>query len=408
MNILFLCHRVPYPPNKGDKIRSFNEIKHLSKNHNIFLGTILDQKHDQGYLKHLRAYCKDIYAVHFNKKIGVLKHIFSDSPFTVSSFYDRRLQRYVDETLKAKQIDAVICFCSSMAEYIFNNPAYRTDGLKDVILIQDFVDLDSDKWLQYARYTSYPRSLIYKTENRRLFRYEVKINKAFDYSVFVAQREVDIFKTMYPQAKNIRVIPNGVSTDYFQPKHELIGARKKKESVLVFTGMMNYFANEDGVRWFCKDIFPHIRSSIPEAQFYIVGNRPTHTVRKLGRKHGVKVTGYVDDIRDYYRIADICVIPLRIARGLQNKVLEAMAAGNAVVATSNASDGISCSNDEDIVIANDSKTFADQVISLLNDPERCKILGQNAVKNIRKNYNWDTNLKAFDSLLRSKKSEREK
>jgi sugar transferase (PEP-CTERM/EpsH1 system associated) len=289
-----------------------------------------------------------------------------------------------------------------MAEYIFNNSAYRDDGLKDVLLIQDFVDLDSDKWLQYAQYTTYPQSLIYKTENKRLFRYEVEINKAFDYSVFVAQREMDIFKTIYAQAKNIRVIPNGVSADYFQPKHEFFCSRKKKKPVLVFTGMMNYFANEDGVRWFCQDIFPQVRSSIPEVQFYIVGNQPTHTVRKLNRSPGVKVTGYVDDIRDYYQLADICVIPLRIARGLQNKVLEAMAAGKAVVATSNASDGISCSNEEDIVIANDSETFANQVISLLNDPERCKILGQNAVKNVKKNYDWDTNLKAFDALLRSK------
>jgi len=402
-NILFLAPRIPYPPDKGDKIRSFNEIKFLSKNHNIYLGTTLDEESDRLYVKNLRTYCKDICAVHFNRKVKLLKGLFSVKPFSVSNFYNQNLQDFVDNTLRHNRINAVICFCSSMAEYIFNNPLYKSNDLHGTKLIIDYVDLDSDKWLQYAAYTKFPFSLIYKSENRRLFKYEIKINRSFHHSLFVSEREVNVIEELYPEAKNIHVIPNGVDYEYFYPKASSIQhpVSSIQHPVLVFTGVMDYFANEDGVKWFCEKIFPMITAEFPQTQFYIVGNKPTNFVWNLSEIDGVTVTGYVDDIRDYYWMATVCVIPLRIARGLQNKVLEAMATGNAVVATSNASKGISCIEGVDIVIADDEQKFANEVISLINDENRRKELGRNAVKNIHKNYSWETNLNKFDAILQT-------
>ena len=164
---------------------------------------------------------------------------------------------------------------------------------------------------------------------------------------------------------------------------------------------MDYHANVDGVTWFCNKVFSAIKNEFPESQFYIVGNRPTNAVWNLSEIDGVTVTGYVDDIRNYYWMADVCVIPLRIARGLQNKVIEAMATGNAVVATSNASDGIVCHNNLDIVIADDEERFANEVISLLKDENRRKEMGRKAVENIHHHYSWEANLKAFDDLLQA-------
>ena len=397
MNILFLAHRIPYPADKGDKIRSFNEIKYLSKNHDIYLGTILDQESDKSYIVELEKYCKEIYAVHFDKKLKLLKNLFTDKPFSISNFYDISLQDYVNATLREKKIEAVICFCSSMAEYVLRNTQLIENGFAGTTLIMDYVDLDSDKWLQYATYTSFPLSLIYNTEHRRLFKYEMKINQSFHHSIFISQREVEVFKKLYPEARNIHVIPNGVDYEYFSPYQSDIN----QQPILLFTGVMDYFANEDGVRWFCKKIFPKIKREIPRVQFYIVGNRPTNLIWNLSEIDGVTVTGYVHDIRQYYWKADVCVIPLRIARGLQNKVLEAMATGNSVVATSNASDGVVCHKDVDIVITDNEEKFAHEVISLLKDENRRKEIGRKAVENIRKNYSWEANLKAFDNLLQT-------
>ena len=178
MKILFLCHRIPYPPDKGDKIRSFNELVYLSKKHEIHLATILDRESDNEYINTLGKYCKRVFAVRFNRKIRLLKSIISGKPFSVSNFYCRDLQEFVDDALETNNIDAVICYCSSMAEYIFNNPKYRENQLKNMKLIMDFVDLDSDKWLQFSRYASFPANLIYRLENKRLLRYEVEVNKA--------------------------------------------------------------------------------------------------------------------------------------------------------------------------------------------------------------------------------------
>ncbi len=402
MNILFLCHRIPFPPNKGDKIRSFNEIRHLSKRHNIYLGTILDQKSDKAYVSVLEQHCKEVYTVYFNKMRKLLKSLFFRKSFSVSNFYDKNLQNFVDETLRDKHIDAVICFCSSMAEYVFESFLYKENRLAGVKLIMDYVDLDSDKWLQYSRYSGFLLSLIYKIENKRLFKYEVEINQSFHHSVFVARREASLLKKLYPKAKNVWIFSNGVDYEYFSARQTpdmQHPSPDTREPVLVFTGVMDYFANEDGVKWFCQKIFPKIRAEFNHAQFYIVGSRPTHTVQKLAKIDGVTVTGYVDDIRTYYWMADVCVIPLRIACGLQNKVLEAMAAGNAVVTTSNAKGSIVCRENDDIMIADDEEKFAEEVICLLGDENRRKKMGRKAAENISQNYFWEKNLQGFEDLL---------
>lgn len=399
MNILYLSHRIPYPPNKGDKIRSFNEIKYLSTSNNIYLGTILEDKSDERFIESLKTYCKEVYAVMLKNRIRLFKNLFNQLPFSVANFYNDELQDYVNKTLADKKIDVVICFCSSMAEYIFKSPVFIGNTTNSIKLVMDYVDLDSDKWRQYSIYAKYPLSLFYKMENKRLFKYEIKINKNFHHSVFVSQREVEVFNKLYPERVNIKVIPNGVNYGYFKPKEK---PPTNKRPPIVFTGVMDYFANEDGVAWFCKGIFPRIRAEVPNAQFYIVGNKPTNKVWQLTEIDGVTVTGYVDDIREYYWMADVSVTPLRIARGLQNKVLEAMSTGNAVVATSNATDGIICHNKKDIIIANDEDEFAKEVISLLKDKYRREEIGRNAVENIRQNYSWEENLKKFDDLLQNK------
>lgn len=361
----------------------------------------MDNESDRKYLEVLTKYCKETHAVLINKKKNLLKNILSKKPLSVSGFYDDSMQRFVNRLLGGGKIDKVLCYCSSMAEYVFRSPFYKTEGNNSFELIMDYVDLDSDKWLQYAQYTNFPLNLVYKTENKRLFKYEVEINESFNHSIFVSKREEKVFKELYPDAKNVLVIPNGVDTDFFYPnKKSVLHFTPHPSPLLLFTGVMDYFANEDAVSWFCRNIFPIIKQELPGAEFYIVGNNPTNAVWTLTEIEGVSVTGYVDDIREYYWAADICVMPLRIARGLQNKVLESMATGNAVVATSNASDGIICENNKDILIENSEKGFAQAVIRLYKDIELRKSIQKNAIDNILKNYLWDSNLKAFNEILK--------
>ncbi len=409
MNILFLSHRIPFPPNKGDKIRSFNEIKFLSKEHNVYLATTCDDINEYDYIPKLEEFCNDIHAVYFNKRLRVLRSFFCSKPFSVSSFYDPGIQEFVDRTIREKSIDVIFCFCSSMAEYVLRTPKFNEDGLHGIKLIIDFVDLDSDKWRQYAEYSKIPMKWIYHIENKRLFQYEKKINDIFHHSIFVSSREKKVLRRLSPNIKNIEVIPNGVSLDFFSateefnlsepeefvPSQSLTG----KSLALVFTGVMDYFANEDGVKWFCEQIFPIIRKKIPQVEFYIVGNNPTDVVWNLSEIDGVTVTGYVEDIREFYMLADICVIPLRIARGLQNKVLEAMASGKAIVATSNASDGLICHENEDILIADSEEEFAEKVITLMENDLQRDLMGGKAIMNVEENYSWDVNLSYLNYLL---------
>jgi sugar transferase (PEP-CTERM/EpsH1 system associated) len=384
-------------------------IKHLSRNHGIYLGTLTNTELSSEHRETVLNFCQEVHIANLNNRARVLKSLVSSRPFTITYFYHRALQNYVNLTLKKQAIDVVICYCSSMAEYVLQSNLYRGRNRPKIKLIIDFVDLDSDKWRQYESYTCFPRSWVYKLERQRLFKYEKKINGIFDRSLFVSGREESVFKDLYPQARNIRVIPNGVNTTYFAPDRNGVvkndGSRLETQEkaarppMLVFTGIMDYFANEDGVKWFAEKIFSKIRLHAHNAEFYIVGNNPTNVVWSLSEIEGVTVTGYVKDIRRFYYMADVFVVPLRIARGLQNKVLEAMACGNAVVATPNAADGIKYENRKNLIIAKTEDEFAGEVVDLLKNPAKREGLGRNAIENVRKNYDWDENLKALDEIL---------
>jgi sugar transferase (PEP-CTERM/EpsH1 system associated) len=358
---------------------------------------------DIKYLDNLKPFCHSLFICRSNYRINLLTSLLKKKPLSVSNFYKKSLQEFVDDTLEKQGIDAIICFCSSMAEYVFQTPRFKSGDLGSVRLIMDYVDLDSDKWFQYSKYTRFPLSWVYGLENKRLLEYEKEINRAFDHSVFVAQREVDIFAQKYAAARNITVIPNGVRQDFFYPqpetgRHDDV-PEVKRSPVLVFTGVMDYLANEDGVIWFSSRIFPKIRQAFPATRFIIVGNRPTRKIRRLASIQGITVTGFVDNIREYYWMADICVIPLRIARGLQNKVLEAMACRKPVIATSNASKGILCEHEKDIIIADNESEFADQVIRLLKNSDLRHRLADNALDNIKANYCWEKKIEMLEHLL---------
>jgi len=399
-DLLYICHRVPYPPNKGDKIRTFHEIRFLSRNWNIDLVSFADELKDLNYQPDLERFCRQVFLFPLNPALSKLKGMMSlVSGRSISEGYyvDTKANVRVAELLNQNHYHAVLCFSSPTAEYVFQNLSIFQKRQPVPRLIMDFCDVDSAKWNQYAKTAGFPMSMIYNIESRRLLSYEKRINQQFDASVFVSENEAGLFKTLVPSAKNVISISNGVDFDYFSnPKQKNQNA---SPPTLMFAGAMDYYANIDGITWFCHQVLPKIKSHYPDIQLMVVGNNPSPDVHALSKISNVQVTGYVADIRDYYRKADVCIIPLRIARGIQNKVLEAMAMEKPVVSTTAAFSGISATPGVHLLVEDTDDAFAHSVITLLGNPELAKSLGRSARQNVMAEYDWDTCLLQLDSVL---------
>lgn len=404
MKILYIAHRIPYPPNKGDKIRTFNEIKYLSSENEVHLITLADDPNDIKHTDSLKKYCKKVSVTRLNKlsaKVRSMIALVKNIPLTVGYFYLKDVQKIVDSWLAANQYDAIICFSSPMAEYVFKSSAKRDNNH---VLIMDYCDVDSQKWDQYTQQSRFPLNMVYQIEKNRLFEYEKIINQRFDHSVFVSQIEANLFKSIYPSAQHVKAISNGVDFNYFSPNSAFERVQLKEQDeqkVLVFTGAMDYYANIDGVVWFCHEIFPIIKNEFPDIFFYIVGSNPTKKVKELESIQGVKVTGFVDDIRPYYHYSDVFVAPLRIAAGVQNKVLEAMSMEKPVVTTIKAFDGIQGQPREHAIVEDNPEQFANAVINLLVKKIDREQLSKNAREFVINNYNWHTNMNKLKTLCAS-------
>ncbi len=398
MNILFLCHRIPYPPNKGDKIRSFNEIKHLSRKHRIFLACLIDNSDDVKYVDELKKYCDAVDYDMINprwQKIRSIPYLFSSKPMSIPYFYSQHLQDTVDKRLSENDIDVIFAFSSPMAEYVIN----RAGGIKkQARLIMDFVDVDSDKWRMYSEHANFLYAFIYRKEWKSLMRYEKKVGELFDLSLFVSNNEVSLYKSFAPHV-DVMSIPNGVDVDYFNDTKNVTREENEKH-VILFTGAMDYFPNEDAVLYFADEMWPKVKKKLPGSVFYVVGGNPSKRVIALSEGNsGIIVTGYVPDVRKYLHRADIFVAPLRIARGIQNKVLEAMAAGIPVVARPEAVKGLSANNGY-VSVAGNPDTFVDSIMGILNDSQKREKLIFDAREYVNTYHNWHKNLDCLETVIK--------
>lgn len=392
--LLYLVHRIPYPPNKGDKIRSYHLLKHLSERYRIHLGTFIDDENDRKYLEKVRNLCGETCFLDLHPRMARLRSLrglFSGQPLSLPYYRDKRLQAWVNDMLGTRPVRDVLIFSSAMAQYVSHASHVRRT--------MDFVDIDSDKWMQYAATTSWPMSWIYQRESRLLLGYERQVVRDFDSATFVSEAEADLFKQLAPEAAaKVTYFNNGVDAGYFSPQNIYPNPYPAGTSILIFVGAMDYWANVDAVEWFARSVFPAISAQLPKVEFYIVGARPTATVTALSALPGVTVTGSVPDVRPYLAHASLAVAPLRIARGIQNKVLEAMAMEKIVIASPQAVEGISASPDQELVVANDECEFVSRIITLLQcAPNRA--IGCAARARVLKDYSWNESLGRIDTLL---------
>jgi sugar transferase (PEP-CTERM/EpsH1 system associated) len=388
MRILFVAQRVPYPPNRGDKIPNYHYIRHLSARHDVSVACLADGVDDLGNVQGLQPLCTDVAAVPLNltrARCRALAALATAArPLTKAYFDEPKLRREIGDRLNRRQFDLAIVSSSGMAQFV-----ERFD-LPKVI---QFTDLDSQKWRLYAQSSRFPKSWVYETEAARLLKYERQITRTFDYSLFCSDRELADFQRLIPGAPG-RSIRNGVDLDYFRP-----GRATKNEQNLIFTGVMNYRPNVEGVDWFCSDVFPCVRAKCPTATFTICGANPDKAVRRLSRIPGVVVTGAVPDVRPYLASSSVAVVPLRMARGIQNKLIEAMAMGLPTVATTAAFDGIAAQAGSELFVADEATEFADAIVRLLHDHQLRAQVGAAARAAVEANYHWDRSLAALDDVI---------
>jgi sugar transferase (PEP-CTERM/EpsH1 system associated) len=389
LKILYVCHRFPYPPRRGGKIRPFNMIRHLSsQGHEVTVASLVRSKDEARQGKGIRDYC----AAYIMERVSDLKatarmitYLPSLTPSSMAYFYSPRLKRRIQSVLKEARFDLIFVHCSSVAPYVSN--------VQGVPKILDLGDVDSQKWLTYARFRRLPLAAGYWLEGVKLRRLETLLARKFDYCTCTTRAELETLDAYGPRART-DWFPNGVDTKFFAPTDA-----PYDPDTICFIGRMDYYPNQLAVAFFARQILPLIRERRPRARFLIVGAQPSRSVRRLGRLAGVTVTGQVPDVRPLVLGSALTVAPLAIARGTQNKILESMAMGVPVVASEQASRGVDAVPGEHLLIASSPQTYRDTVLKVMEDSLLRARLADASRQRMLTHHSWSASLQKLDSLI---------
>jgi polysaccharide biosynthesis protein PslH len=400
-SLLFLTQRLPYPPTKGEKIRHWQILRHLQRSYDIHLGCLIDDKRDLAHRPAVQALCTDTYFAPLDRrraKIACLRGLLTGEALSVVFYRDRGLAGWVRRVLRDVRPEAIFVCSSNMAPYVLDLRGRRSGGGAERVCVVDLADVDSEKWRAYAATSSFPMRWVHAREWRRTAQLEARIARECDWSTFVSTDEADLFARLQPgQADKIRAVSNGVDSIYFDPAQHFDALFATDRLNFVFTGTMDYPPNIDAVVWFARTILPLIRRHAPGAQFHVVGSNPAPEVQALAGMDGVFVTGRVPDVRPYVAHATAAVAPMRIARGIQNKVLEAMAMARPVVVTGDALEGIGAVAGAEVLLADTAEDFA--AACLRAAAPGSAALGAAARQRVLRDYVWAERLRGFDPLL---------
>ena len=389
MKVLFLCQRVPYPPDRGDRITTYHFLHHfLARHASIRVGCLAEEERDLAAVAELVRRGIEVCSPRMHPALcmlGSLRGLLTGEPLSLPYFRNRTLAHAVQSWLRDDPPDLVYVYSSPMAQYVVE---HRT-----AVRAMQFAELDSDKWRQYAKNSGLVSRWIYQREARLLLEYERRIAQEFDVSFVVSPVEKSLFAEQIPEVEPV-VLPNGVDVDKFQSA----GDQSRDPHTLIFTGVMDYRPNADGVLWFTESCWPSVRFRFPDARLLVVGSRPTAALRALNGHHGIEVTGRVAETQPWFDRAALAIAPLRMARGIQNKVLEAMSMALPVVGSTPAVQGLA-SHGEEIQVADDPGDMTAAVLGLMDDPQLARKLGRQAAAFVRQHYRWPEMFAILDREL---------
>ncbi len=388
---LFLAHRIPFPPDRGDKIRTFHELKHLAGLGPVHLACLADDKADAANLAGLReAIGPALGEAHVevrrtSKVVAGARALIEGKPVSLTLFDSERLRGFVERMIASGRIGTVFAFSGQMAQFVPEDLRAR--------FVMDFGDVDSAKFEAYGAEGG-AMAPIHRREGRRLAEFERSVAARADVSLFVSDAEAALFRRRIGlERADVRAVQNGVDLDYYDPAARFPNV-EERGPLIVFTGQMDYAPNIDAVRWFAGEVMP----MLPKARFAIVGRKPPEAVRRLAGPRTI-VTGAVPDVRSWLAAADVVAAPLRIARGIQNKVLEAMAMARPVVASPAAFEGIEAEPGRHLLVAAEAEAQAEAIAGLLDDPRRAEAMGQGARRRMEQAYRWEARLAALGGIV---------
>ena len=389
MQILYLCHRFPYPPSEGGKIRSFNIIKHLNEHHQLTVVSLIRSQQEANTSAEISKFCSRHIVVRVNEfwqRMRMLLYLPTAKPSSMGYFFSSELQRRINQELTDQSYDLIIVHCSSVAPYV--------EHITHIPKLIDFCDMDSQKWLIYAGIRRFPLSLGYWLEGHKLAHAERKQANLYNLATVATREELLTLNKMTSEHK-AAWFPNGVDADYFVTDD----VDKYDPNMLSFIGRMDYFPNETCMIYFCHDVLPKIRRSHPNMQITIVGAHPSKKVLALDKLPGVTVTGWVDDVRPYVRASLAMVAPLTVARGTQNKLLEAMALQVPVITSPLAARGVDAISGEHLLTAVTAADYCSAVDRLIAKPNYRKQLALAGRQRVQSHHSWSTAMTRFDKLI---------
>lgn len=387
MKLLVLLSRVPYPLEKGDKLRAHHLITRLAERDRVILCCLSDGPTDPAHVEHLRKFCAHIEVIRVPRWRILLKlatAIFSRLPFQVAYFHHRSAQRIIDRVIEEHRPDAVLCQLVRTTEYLRSHPTLPKT--------LDYMDTLSKGMERRTRNAPFYLRPLFQTETRRLIRYENLMFDLFDETVIISEQDRDLL--YHPLRDRVTVIPNGVDTAHFAPQP------LEKKYDLVFTGNMNYPPNIDSVLYLVRKVLPLVHAHRPETNLLISGVDPSAEVRELARNDPrIEVSGWVKDIRHSYAAARIFIAPMQIGTGLQNKLLEAMAMGMPCITSSLANNAVQAVPGESILIGQGPKDYAEHILRLLDDPAERDRLAEAGSRFVRTHFDWERSAAQLEELL---------
>jgi sugar transferase (PEP-CTERM/EpsH1 system associated) len=393
-DILFLAQRIPYPPDKGDKLRSFHFLRFLAERHPVHLGCFVDDPDDWRHASEVKRMVASCCLIPLDRRWASLRGLrgfATGEPLGLPYYRDARMTRWVDTVLAERRPGLAFVFSSQVAPYVVG-------GRRPPLTVMDFCDVDSQKWRQYAEKRRQPMRWLYHREAERLLAFERRVALTADASLFVSAAERDLFQTLAPEtAARIHAIGNGIDADTISPHHSYPRPFDEAGPVAVFTGAMDYWPNIEAVSWFTAEVLPLLRRRAPAWRLMIVGSNPSAAVTALGATAGVTVTGRVADVRPFLAHASVVVAPLLTARGVQNKVLEGMAMARPVVATPEANLGLDAEAGAHLLVAEGPAAFA-AAVQRAAGPDGAEI-GMAGRRRVVERYAWPSRFADLDRLL---------